>query len=43
MTSGPGPMRLRPDDPDSMRRYLEWEIALLETVDLSELTELRPG
>ena len=31
------------DDPDSMRRYLDWEIALLDSVDLSELTALRSG
>ena len=37
------PYETSTDDPDSMRRYLEWEIALLETVDLSKLTELRPG
>jgi 3-mercaptopyruvate sulfurtransferase SseA len=37
------PYETSTDDPDSMRRYLEWEIALLDSVDLSQLTALRSG
>ena len=34
------PYETSTEDPDSMRRYLEWEVELLETVDLSGLTSL---
>jgi rhodanese-related sulfurtransferase len=37
------PYETSTDDPEAMRRYLDWEVALLETVDISALTALGGG